>query len=216
MPHRKISCCVVLACIGSASAFAQDPVKNLQDLVGARGRDGESQLEQRGYSFVRGEKAGDSSFTYWRETHSQRCVTVRTTDGRYQALVYAPASDCAGAGTASASNDAGSEDKATPDRFDTVCGVMVADKDYRYRCKAVDFHKDGRRVRTVLHYPDQKIKLVWRSGNTMDLHFEGMNPQNNVRYASSEGETNFQFEGKTYYYISDKDSARMEVQNFRE
>ena len=52
------------------------------------------------------------------------------------------------------------------------------------------------------------------AGNEVVLHFEGMNPQD-ARYSRSEGETDFQFEDKTYFYISNKDAARMEVQNFR-
>lgn len=206
---------LVGACAGSA--FAQDPVRALQDLVGARGSSGETQLEQRGYTWVRTEKSGDSSFTYWREDRTGRCVTVRTADGRYQSLVYTPDADCRGGARQAASTDIGGAeaDKAVPDRFDSVCGVFVGGKQYRYRCKVVDFYRGDRKVRTALHYPDQTIKLVWKSGNTVELRFEGMNPQS-VRFASSEGETNFQFEDKTYYYISNKDAARMEVQHFQE
>jgi hypothetical protein len=77
-----------------AIVSAQDPVRNLQDLIGARGGDGEYQMQQRGYTHVRTSKQGDSSFTYWREYRSNRCVAVRTTDGRYQSIVYVPDIDC--------------------------------------------------------------------------------------------------------------------------
>ena len=76
--------------------YAQEPVRNLQDLIGARGGDGEYQMKQRGYSYVRTEKAGDRSYSYWREYRSNRCVTVQTADGRYRSIVYAPDSDCRG------------------------------------------------------------------------------------------------------------------------
>jgi hypothetical protein len=36
-----------------------------------------------------------------------------------------------------------------------------------------------------------------------------------VRYADSEGETNFVFEGKTYYYFSDQGRARYEVERLQ-
>jgi len=42
-----------------------------------------------------------------------------------------------------------------------------------------------------------------------------MKPQP-VRFSTSEGATQFMFEGKTYFYVSDRDMARMEVRNFRE
>jgi hypothetical protein len=45
--------------------------------------------------------------------------------------------------------------------------------------------------------------------------FEGMKPQS-VRPSTSEGTTQFIFEDKTYFYVSDRESARLEVQNFRE
>jgi hypothetical protein len=48
----------------------------------------------------------------------------------------------------------------------------------------------------------------------MGLQFEGMVPME-ARYSSSEGETNWVFEGKTHYYFSDKDRARSEVQRLR-
>ena len=77
-----------------AIVSAQEPVRNLQDLIGARGGDGEYQMQQRGYTHVRTSKEGDSSFTYWREYRSNKCVSVRTTDGRYQSIVYVPDFDC--------------------------------------------------------------------------------------------------------------------------
>jgi hypothetical protein len=64
----------------------------LQDLVGARGAGGESELERRGYTFVKGEKGGDSSYTNWRK--GSHCVTVRTVDGHYKSIVDAPMPDC--------------------------------------------------------------------------------------------------------------------------
>jgi len=36
------------------------------------------------------------------------------------------------------------------------------------------------------------------------------------RYSISEGETDIHYEDKTYFYISNKDAARMEVQHFQD
>lgn len=83
---------LVIPCMVSA----QDRVPNLQDLIGARGGDGEYQMKQRGYTYVRTDKSGGSAYSYWREYRSNRCVTVRTSDGRYQSIVYAPDMDCDG------------------------------------------------------------------------------------------------------------------------
>ena len=99
-------------------------------------------------------------------------------------------------------------------RFATVCGVMVEGKHYRYKCR-VEGAAPGGRGRTVLRYPDQTITLNWRGGRRVNVTFEGMKPQP-LTYNTSEGTTQFIFEDKTYFYVSDRDAARMEVQNFRE
>lgn len=49
----------------------------------------------------------------------------------------------------------------------------------------------------------------------MNVTFEGMKPQP-LTYNTAEGATQFIFEDKTYFYVSDRGAARMEVQNFRE
>jgi hypothetical protein len=93
---------IVLACILSLSAagelLAQGQVPGLQDLIGAKGRDGEGQMERRGYSYIRTDKSGDSSYSHWRENRSGQCVSVRTTNGRYVSITYAMEFDCSGNG----------------------------------------------------------------------------------------------------------------------
>ena len=66
----------------------------VQDLVGARGRDGEGRLQERGFVWVKTEKSNDSSYTYWKHGQSGQCLSVRTTDGRYASLVKTPPFDC--------------------------------------------------------------------------------------------------------------------------
>lgn len=216
MANRRLAPALGLGLIAlAATAEAQDPVRDLQDLIGARGSSGESALESRGYTWVGGEKSGTASFTYWQKGDASHCISVKTEDGRYQAIVHAMPFDCQKGNPAPVADTGAQADKATPDPFETVCGAIVDGKTYRYRCKAVDFRRDGRTVRTALHYPDQKIVLVWKSATSAKVHFEGMNPQE-ARVSTSEGETDFFFEDRTYFYISNRDAARLEVQNFRE
>jgi hypothetical protein len=103
---------------------------------------------------------------------------------------------------------------ASTDNFETVCGVMVDGKDYANRCQVTDHYSGGQKTRTTLRFPDQTIELTWHSGSRVGLQFEGMVPKE-ARYSNSEGETNWVFEGKTYYYFSNKDRARDEVRNLR-
>lgn len=76
-------------------AYAQEPVSNLQDLVGVRGRDGEMELQNRGYEFRWADtSSSDSVYSYWTNYSTGQCITVRTEDGRYASLVTSPSFDC--------------------------------------------------------------------------------------------------------------------------
>ncbi len=187
---------------------AGDPVPSLQDLVGARGGSAEGALKGRGYTWVRTEKSGDASFAYWRENENGQCIVVKTTDGRYDAISYAAALDCQAGGSSGSSNDERREE------FKSVCGVIVKGENYSYRCTVTDFYTGDHKTRTILQYPDQKIELTWRPGSRVGLQFEGMVPKE-ARYATAEGETNFVFEDKTYFYYSNKEMARSEYDNYR-
>ncbi len=85
---------------------------------------------------------------------------------------------------------------------------------YRYKCRLVDHYDGDRKTHSVLHFPDQKLKMVWKPQNVVELHFEGMVPMT-AEYVTYEGETNFVFEDKTYFYISNPDMAAMEVRDFQ-
>ena len=63
--------------------------------------------------------------------------------------------------------------------------------------------------------PDQTIELTWHSGDRVGLQFEGMVPQE-TRYASSEGETNWAYQDKTYFYISNKERAQFDLRDLRD
>jgi len=207
MKTLKWVVCLGMAVFAAGNGYAQDPVPGLQDLVGARGSSGEQALQDRGYTWVRTSKSANDSYTYWRESENGQCIAVRTTDGRYASIVYAPAFDCQ-AGVAEAPRG------ETGKGFPTVCGVFIGRKDHPYRCTVEDHYQGGRKTSTTLRFPDQTLEMVWKPGKQVELHFEGMVPKT-VRYADSEGETNFVFEGKTYYYFSDQERARYEVERFQ-
>ena len=192
------------------SSAARDSAPGLQDLVGARGSSGEQALQERGYKFVKGEKSGGASYTNWRNSHTGQCIIVRTVNGRYESLVKAPDADCRGGAAESAPAEGFDEHGS---RFATVCGVIVDGKTYRYQC-TVEGAAPGGSGKTVVHYPDQNITLNWRGGKRVSVTFEGMKPQQ-LTFNTSEGNIQFVFEGKTYFYTSDPGAAEMEVKHFR-
>ncbi len=210
MQHRMIGYslgALAAAFLIAPAAHAQDPAPGLQDLVGARGGSGEQVLQDRGYKFIKGEKSGGASYTNWRNTRTGQCIIVRTANGRYQSLVKAPDADCKG-GAAERAPAPG------PGGFATVCGVMVESKPYRYKCM-VEGAPPGGPGKTVVRYPDQTITLNWRGPRRASAIFEGMKPQP-VRLSTSEGTTQFIFEGKIYSYVSDRGAAEMEVKHFED
>ncbi len=84
---------------------AQNPAPSLQDLVGARGRSGEMELQRRGYQFIRTDKSTGDAYSYWREESTGKCIVVRTSDGRYRSLVYTPEVDCQNPSSTNPSNN---------------------------------------------------------------------------------------------------------------
>lgn len=79
----------------SQDTFGQTP-SALADLVGARAGQAEGVLTERGYEFRSASKSADSSYTNWEELSTGECVTIRTSDGRYQSIIYGSRMDCAG------------------------------------------------------------------------------------------------------------------------
>lgn len=192
----------------AAVAYAQDRVTVLEDLIGARGSAVDT-MSDRGYTYLRTEKSGDSAYSYWRDSRTGRCVTARVADGKIASIVYAPDMDCEAKGDES-SAAAGAEDS-----FDTVCGVITGGKTYRYRCQVIERkNEEGKRV-TTLRYPDNELKLHWHREGKVGVGMQGVETVQTT-YSTSEGETDFELDGKTYFYISDKKAARMELKDFKE
>jgi len=67
---------------------------DLRDVVGARGRDGEPTLEQRGYTHIDTAKSSNAAYSYWWNTAKRSCVRVTTRDGKYASIINADESDC--------------------------------------------------------------------------------------------------------------------------
>jgi hypothetical protein len=69
---------------GGAAGGGGAGAADLQDLVGARGAGGETELQSRGYNYVAGNK--------W--SNGWHCVTVHTADGHFKSIVDTPMANC--------------------------------------------------------------------------------------------------------------------------
>lgn len=76
-----------------APVAAQTP-SEVADLVGARGAGGESELQRRGYVFVRTQEGDDRKWSNWWNPARGQCLSVVTMNGRYDSITVTPAPDC--------------------------------------------------------------------------------------------------------------------------
>jgi hypothetical protein len=194
-------------------AAASGQKAEVQDLVGGDPVKAFDIMTSRGFTSVDTYTTSDDYLvTWWYNASTGQCANTQSKNNRVTSATEdrSPKCDEAAAKAGGGTSSAGSR----TDSFDTVCGVIVDRQDSPYRCKVTDQYAGGRKTRTTLRFPDQTIELTWRQGRRVGLQFEGMVPKE-ATYASSEGETNWVFEGKTYYYFSDKDRARSELQRLR-
>jgi len=188
-----------------APAGGADSVSGLRDLVGMRGSTAETQMEARGYTAVGGNTEGNAKVTYWWRADDGTCVAVTTADGRYQAIVPTTAADCQRARTA-----ARVVPSADAEGYRTVCGVFVDGRPVQYVCSVVG--GDQRSTPTTLRFPDLVMVLHWLGGNRVRIEIEGANPIEGT-WSESEGETDIVTPEKTWFYISDRDAAAMEIRS---
>jgi len=210
---RSIRCSLVLAAaalLGAVGLSAQEPVAPLRDLVGAKGAGGETEMQNRGYKLVGGAKTGDSSYTFWREPMSNRCVAVQTTNGRYAGIIYTKEADCQG-GTATTLPASGGGNA-----LQTVCGVETGGKTYRYRCQLRTEGCEGQGYcRSTLTMPDNELQITWGKNDQIEVLASGMNPQK-ATSSFRDGQTRFDFGGNTYFVYRSPDRAKRELANFRD
>jgi hypothetical protein len=201
-PVPLLATILALAC---ASGGGSSSSSELDDLIGARGSAGESQMQARGYTAVGGDVEGSTKVSYWRRTRDGRCVSVRTADGRYQAIAPATPQDCEraeGATQAVAAPD--------PGGYRTVCGVMVGTRPVEYVCSVEG--GDQRSRPTTLRFPDMVMVLHWLPGNRVRVELEGAAPIEGT-WSESEGETDIVTPEKTWFYISDRGLAESRVKS---
>lgn len=98
---------IVLALTASAMTTpgAARDGSGLYDLVGMRASSAERELRDRGYRFQTGYAGDKNRHAFWWNSKHDRCVDVKTRDGRIRAIDDASAKDCgkkSGSGTGTA------------------------------------------------------------------------------------------------------------------
>ena len=96
MRLTKFKCAAAaLAVAAMATApIAAKKAESLRDLIGVSGASAETQLAQRGFEYISGNKNDNTSSSYWWDRSGNDCVLVEVRQGRVAAINNAKAEDC--------------------------------------------------------------------------------------------------------------------------
>ncbi len=107
MKSNFLKMIVLLAIFLSVHAIAQNPARDLQNIVGEKGSYAEMDLEKQGYVHINTSKSGYDVYSNWWSPSKRKCVSYHLADGRILSVVDVPSSDCnksSGAGYSSNSS----------------------------------------------------------------------------------------------------------------
>lgn len=165
--HPRAACLLAMLTL-SATAYAQTP-PDVEDLVGARGAGGETQLLSRDYEQRDSNTVRDQRFTFWWNAKKNQCISVSTMEGRYALIQAVPAANC-GASDASTPR-ASTSGERDPNSLVLVCygagtrPTVTSEPDYRWDDKRNKWHEaDTVRATTEGFYSDVQIELYGDHG----------------------------------------------------
>ncbi|QNQ11488.1 hypothetical protein H3Z74_10325 [Sphingomonas alpina] len=101
---------------GAQGAPAQAP-SDLLDLVYARAAGGDTQMQMRGYRFVRTTTGGTAKWSLWWNDRNRQCVQITTSNGRYSAINSVPSVECGQRDDYRGRNDRDRDDDRRPSRY---------------------------------------------------------------------------------------------------
>ncbi|SEL06979.1 hypothetical protein SAMN05216359_10538 [Roseateles sp. YR242] len=130
-----------------AQAALAAPPPDVADLVGARGSSGETQMQARGYSFVRASRVRDESWTFWWSDVQKACVAVSTVDGRYASLERVPETNCKA-----------QSQSQTDDRLSLVCFGEGEHTTYESH-SGLEYNNDKKKYETAERLESEKKKF---------------------------------------------------------
>lgn len=92
----------------SCAIFAQNTPREFQELVGEKARYLDSDMEKKGYIFIKNEKSDNDSYSYYWNNNKKKCITTRTNNGYVKSIVSTMPADC---GKGGHSNDHANHNK---------------------------------------------------------------------------------------------------------
>lgn len=137
------------------------------DLVGVRARDGEAELENMGYEFVKSSKGSDRIWSNWWNHSRRECITVVTMNGRYDSVTMdTSAFDCDRDGSHNNSSHHGGGGKES---YSDLVGARASSADSALRDRGfsnVDSFKSGNAAYTIWYNrrSDQCLQMAVADG----------------------------------------------------
>jgi hypothetical protein len=170
---KSAAAAALVLLLGSAAAAAGTP-SDVADLVGARGAGGESELGQRGYSYV----TISHGTQYWWNAERKACIWIKVAQGHYKSVTSASASHCHQ--SAKAASGSSSPHQGNVDVEDLKVGSeMDAERELEKRgFHIVDGGQSGMFSNLWFYHPKtgQCLQLETADGKVMTLN-EVSNPK---------------------------------------
>lgn len=96
MRFTKFKCAAAALAVTAMAAapIAAKKAESLRDLLGVSGASAETQLQQRGFEYISGNKNDYASNSYWWDRNGKDCVIVEVMNGRVVTINDAKAEDC--------------------------------------------------------------------------------------------------------------------------
>ena len=172
MRPQSLAVSLVATLAMSFAASAQTP-PDVEDLVGARGAGGETQLQSRGYEQRDSNTVRDQRFTFWWNAKRSQCISVSTMDGRYASIQSVPSANCGASGSAAggASSRPSPSSERDPNSLVLVCygagtrPTVTSEPDYRWDDKRNKWQEaDTVRATTEGFNSDVQIELYGDHG----------------------------------------------------
>lgn len=137
MLRRNLIMFFAIGLFSTVLVAGQDTPADVRDLIGSKAAGGETQLQNRGYEFISTTTGTDSKYSYWWNNRKKACISVRTLEGRYDAILSTLPADC-NKGT---SNSGADSDSGAPSDVSDLVGARAAGGETQLKARGYSFVK---------------------------------------------------------------------------
>jgi hypothetical protein len=149
----------VFAALAATVLSVQATPRDLDDLLDIRARNGDRELEDRGYHHRKSIDGKNGSIEYWWSRREDQCIAVNVKDGRFSAITKQPEAICDSGG--SSRRDHYDSDDDRDRRYDDRDDDLDDLKGMRTRRGEDELEDLGYRLRKTLDVKHGSIDYWW-------------------------------------------------------